>query len=117
MAAAKGNRYAAKAKRWEEALLKALARSAGSIEAGLAPIADNVVKFALAGDKDAIRELADRIDGRASQSLEVSGDVTHRHATELTDEQLLARLTELRTIGADGVMDAEAGSQEPTELH
>lgn len=46
-------------------------------------IADKLVSMAEEGDIQAIRELGDRIDGKVAQALEVSGDMTMRHAFAL----------------------------------
>lgn len=71
MAAPIGNQNAVKAKQWQKALERALARAGteGTIESGLAPIADTVVKLARAGDKDAWREIGDRLDGKPAQAI------------------------------------------------
>lgn len=37
-------------------------------------IADQLVTKAMAGDLQAVREIADRLDGKPSQQLELSGD-------------------------------------------
>jgi hypothetical protein len=76
MAAAPGNQYARKAKDWENALRRALDRyEKGEIVSGmaLAKIAEKVVEKALEGDTKAIEEIANRLDGKPSQSTEVSG--------------------------------------------
>jgi hypothetical protein len=67
-----GNRNAAKAKRWQDALVKALARfTSDEIQAGQAldKIAENVVIKALAGDKDSIMEIGNRLDGKPAQAI------------------------------------------------
>jgi len=70
MAAAVGNQYAAKAKRWQKALERALARAGdGDVDSGLNPIADQVVSAAMAGDRDAWREIGDRLDGKPAQAI------------------------------------------------
>ena len=79
MAAPLGNQNAKKAKRWQDALVKALARyesSDGKIKAGeaLDKIAEGVVIDALAGDKDARAEIGNRLDGKPHQSVGVAGD-------------------------------------------
>jgi len=75
MAAAVGNQYAKKAKAFEGAIKRALARFSGSsVEAGLDTIADQLVRTAALGEQWAIRELADRIEGRPAQSVTVAGD-------------------------------------------
>lgn len=76
MAAPKGNKNGAKAKKWEEALRTALSRAGGSIELGLAPIADIVVSLAQSGDMDAIRELSCRLDGKPTEHVHIESEVT-----------------------------------------
>lgn len=71
-----GNKNAAKAKAWADALRKALAQyEADGIPQGqaLSKIAERVVIQALAGEKDAIQEIGNRLDGKAAQSVEMSG--------------------------------------------
>lgn len=74
MAAPVGNQNAKKAKRWQDALVKALARFTtddGKIQAGQAldKIAEVVVLRALAGDKDSIAEIGNRLDGKPAQAI------------------------------------------------
>lgn len=64
-----GNQNAAKSKPWQNALRRALARKAGEVDLGLDGIADQVVADAYAGDKDAWKEIAERIDGKVAQSI------------------------------------------------
>lgn len=69
-----GNRNAAKAKRWQKALERALARSSNQdTDAGLDEIADTVVASAKSGDTQAWKEIGDRMDGKVPQGLEHSG--------------------------------------------
>lgn len=73
MGAPIGNQNASK--QWRKSLEKALARLGGSdIDSGLAMIADRVVSAAVAGDKDAWKDIADRLDGRPAQSVTLAGD-------------------------------------------
>jgi len=74
VAAPLGNQNAAKAKRWQDALNKALARYStedGKIKAGeaLDKVAETVVGKALAGDKDAWQEIGNRLDGKPAQAI------------------------------------------------
>lgn len=71
-----GNQNGARAKRWREAILRALARlSAGkNLDAGLDEAAEKLVGLALTGDKWALDHLAERVDGKAAQSVTISGD-------------------------------------------
>jgi hypothetical protein len=78
VAAPLGNQNAAKAKRWQDALNKALARYAtpdGRIKAGeaLDKIAELVVEKAIGGDKDSILEIGNRLDGKPAQAI-IGGD-------------------------------------------
>lgn len=70
-----GNKNGVKAKRWQQALERSLARVAnGTVDDGLSKVADMVVDGALGGDKDCWQEIANRIDGKAAQSLTIGGD-------------------------------------------
>jgi hypothetical protein len=67
-----GNQNAAKAKRWQDALWKALQRySTDDVPAGQAldKIAEKVVKDALTGSKDAWQEIGNRLDGKPAQII------------------------------------------------
>jgi hypothetical protein len=79
MAAPKGNNNAGKGKQWREALERALARSVKgkvkSIENGLDPIANIVVRNALNGDREAWQEIANRLDGRPVTPIAGDEDV------------------------------------------
>jgi hypothetical protein len=70
----KGNQNAAKAKDWESALRYALANYASKelkVQRGhaLKKIAAAVVEKAISGDKDAWREIGDRLDGKPAQVI------------------------------------------------
>jgi hypothetical protein len=75
MAAPLGNQNAVRAKRWQQAIQRALARASNKdIDTGLDSAADKLVALALEGDKWALEELGDRIDGKPHQSVQVDGD-------------------------------------------
>lgn len=63
-------------RRWKSALERALAREGGDsgIDGGLNRIADAVVAAAIAGDKDAWREIGDRCDGKVPQAVQHQGE-------------------------------------------
>lgn len=72
-----GNNNASKGKPWRDAIDKALKQfKTDEIKAktALFNIATKVVEKALDGDKDAIQEIGNRLDGRPAQSVEVAGD-------------------------------------------
>ena len=76
MAAPVGNQNARKAKVWEQALKRALARvSNESVDAGLDLVADKVVAAAISGDMVAIKEVAERMDGKAVATTELTADI------------------------------------------
>lgn len=64
-----GNQNAAKARRWRDAILRAISRSAGELDLGLDKAADKLVALAQRGDKWAIDHMADRIDGKVAQAI------------------------------------------------
>lgn len=61
---------------WRDALIRALARRSeeGGFAAGLDAIADQVVRLAAdEADKDAWKEIGDRLDGKPKQQTEITG--------------------------------------------
>jgi hypothetical protein len=79
MAAPVGNQNARKAKDWENALRRVLAQyenAEAKISKGeaLAKIAEQCVVQAIAGDKDARAEIANRLDGKVPQALIGGGE-------------------------------------------
>ena len=80
-------------KPWREALRRALARKAGKgngVDQSLELVANKVVELALSGDIQCIKEIGDRIDGKAHQS----STVTVKDVRTATDAELLAVLQE-----------------------
>jgi hypothetical protein len=110
MAAPKGNTYGAKSKLFEGALRKAVAQADGD---ALRKVADKLLEMAMAGEPWAVRELADRLDGKPVQQVDLQADVTTRSADELSDDEL-ARIARGGLVGA---VEAAASSQEPAGLH
>ena len=70
MAAPEGNNNYLKGRPWTEALRRIDVQSEG---AKLRKIAEKVYEMAEAGDLQAIREIAERTDGKAAQALMVTG--------------------------------------------
>ena len=65
-----GNENGKRGREWRDALRNAMAhRADGDYRKTLLKIAANVVDQALSGDKDAIREIAERTDGKATVVL------------------------------------------------
>lgn len=74
-----GNQNGAKGRRWQDALNKALARFTSveppvAVGEALDKIACLVVEKALNGDRDAIAEIGNRLDGKPAQGVTLSGD-------------------------------------------
>jgi len=116
--APKGNQNGAKGRRWFEAIDKALKQYVDKkrkIEAGQAldRIAKIVVKEALEGSFWAIEEIADRLDGKAAQSLHLTAEITD--VRELSDEQLFEQLERARR--AARTVDAPSSTPESSGVH
>lgn len=113
-----GNKNAQKGKRWLEALDKALKQytdKSKKIEAGQAldRIARMVVKEALDGAYWAIEEVGNRLDGKPSQSIDFTGEITH--VRELSDAQLLERLERARD--AAGTAEPPPSAPDTSGIH
>ena len=80
----------------------------------LAKIAQKCVEAAVEGDMQAIKEIGDRIDGKAPQSLDVT--TTHERAvSELTDAELAAIVSSRGS--SNGAVEAPAGKAKPNPIH
>jgi hypothetical protein len=78
MAAPQGNQNAVKNRPWTDALRRELAQYQGDgIKAGeaLRAIARQVVAGAIKGEKDSIKEIGERLDGKPHQSVDVDATV------------------------------------------
>lgn len=87
-----GNQNARKAKRWESAITRALAKVAdgAGVEAGLDKLASQLVRAAEAGEQWALIEIGNRLDGKPAQV--VVGDssedpIQHSHTVEWVSGQ------------------------------
>jgi hypothetical protein len=70
MAAPLGNNNATKNRQWANALQRAITQDDG---ARLRKAAEQLLDLAASGEQWAVKELADRLDGRSIQGVEVSG--------------------------------------------
>lgn len=88
MGAPVGNQNGKKAKVWEQAIKRALARYAGStVDAGLDSLAEKLIAAAAAGDPWALKEIGDRMDGKSVQQVEMDGELRTR---DISDKPLSA---------------------------
>lgn len=83
MAAPKGNNNAAKGRELSKLLQKRLSDRKKATE-----LMDALLDKALGGDMAAIKEVFDRIDGRALQSIDVAAEVSTRTVKEMSDDEL-----------------------------
>lgn len=105
MAAAKGNQYAAKERRFL-AMLQRVLDNEGDGDA-LRRIAMKVVACAEEGQSWAIQEVANRLDGKPVQQVQMDGDLTmHRTYKDLTDHDLMA-IAQRARAGAEQDGDGE----------
>ena len=79
-----GNKNGSKNRPWSEAIQRALSQyQGGDIRKGQAMrrIAEKIVERALQGDRDAWKEIGERLDGKAVQAIqaEVDAEVKIRH--------------------------------------
>ncbi len=75
-----GNNNGGKGKRWANALERALAHKYKTAENGLLEMAKIVIEAAASGEREALQEIANRMDGKPHQSsdMTLSGDLTIR---------------------------------------
>ena len=104
MAAPKGNNNASKAKVWSAAIDRAVEKRYGKdrVEA-LSMLADKLLENCEEGDMAALKELGDRLEGKAVQSTEMTFP-NGISAERLNDEQL-----------ADIATGSSAGTSEQKE--
>jgi len=95
MAAPKGNLNAAKSGTFADALRKVIAQDGGK---RLRAAAEKLMDLASDGTPWAVKELADRIDGKAFQSVQLVGDsenpleVKVRHGMDKDAVELLSKI-------------------------
>ncbi len=74
MAAPLGNKNGANGTRWARAIERALAHKYKTVDGGLLEMAKVIVEAAAAGERDALKEIGERMDGKAPQALQLTGD-------------------------------------------
>ena len=94
-----------------EAIIRALEKGGKSPEEALIPMAEKFVAQAEAGDVASFREIADRLDGKPSQQVEMT--VARAPAPELTEDEL----KRIATGGSSGTALPASGKALPTGVH
>lgn len=99
-----GNDNATRGKEWRQSLTRAMAIRSNGLgwRATLDNIALNLIDAALNKQEWAIIEVGNRIDGKPTQAVEHAGVPI----TELTREQLIARLANIHTDATAATDDA-----------
>lgn len=75
--APKGNQFAAKDKLFRNAILNCLDQHPEGRMAAMMEIAKPLIELAKSGDIGAAKEIVDRVDGKAHQSVEMDASLTH----------------------------------------
>lgn len=74
MGAPLGNKNAEKARRFQKAMERVLARKYGDVDTGYEAIAKIYIELAEAKDPNLIKDIADRVDGKPRQQIEAVDD-------------------------------------------
>jgi hypothetical protein len=107
MAFTKGNQLGAKSRLFDGALKRAIAQDDGQ---RLRLAAEKLLDLASTGEAWAIKELADRLDGKAQQNVSVE----RKNVSDLSLSELAA---ELATAIAGGSSEPADGAEQPSQVH
>jgi hypothetical protein len=101
MGAPTGNQNAAKARVWTAAIERAMeTKSRLEGKAILDEAAGKLVELALAGDLSALKELGDRLEGKAAQGITLAGSLSVKTKKELSDDELASIIAAGGSAGA-----------------
>ena len=113
MAAPKGNKYATKAKEWTDAIRRAIRQEYGmEWQEALREAALPLVRAAKSGDLAALKEIGDRLEGKAHQTSEVTITKTTSLRDLPTDE-----LANIALGRGEGTSAETGGDQEHSAIH
>ena len=93
MAAPQGNTNAAKAKIWSDAIRKAVMRPIANDpekRKKIDKLAETIVEAGLTGDIAALKEIGDRLEGKAAQTIQGNIGIT-----DLSEEEIDRRIEQL----------------------
>lgn len=94
-----------------EAILKALEKGGKPPEEALVPMAEKMIAQAQDGDVASFREIADRLDGKPSQQIDMA--VSRAPAPELTEDEL----KRIATGGSTRAALPKPGEEELSKVH
>jgi len=84
-----GNDNGSKNLPWRDAINRALARYAeGDKDGGLNKLADKLITKCEEGDLAALKEMGDRVEGKAAQAINIGGQEDNKLTIELITEYL-----------------------------
>lgn len=106
MAFEKGNQLGAKSRMFDGALKRAIAQDDGK---RLREAAEKLLSLAASGEAWAIKELADRLDGKAQQNVSVE----RKNASDLTLSELVSEMAGI----ASGGEEATGSAEQPPAVH
>ena len=110
-----GNRNAASGRPWKAAIEFALKKHKKNGRHILQEIAERVIDLAVSGDKDAIREIADRLDGRPTTQIDmgvtVSDSISRQFELAEARRRSARGLREIKTV--DGATILVDGNDRP----
>jgi hypothetical protein len=107
MGAPKGNDNASKGRMFFRALNRAIVQEDGL---RLRQAAEKLLDLAAAGEPWAVKELADRLDGKATQVIDAT---VNRRAQELTDDEL----ADIASGSSAGAAEEAEGAGQSSGLH
>lgn len=88
--APEGNKNAANAKAFTQSLKRVMAHSDGSATKGMEKVAKKLYEAACEGEQWAIKEFADRIEGKPAQTIAGDPDAPLKHEHTVTEVLLRA---------------------------
>ena len=94
-----------------EAIIRSLEKGGQSPEEALMPMAEKIIAQAVAGDVASFREIADRLDGKPSQQVDMT--VTRGEPKELSEDEL----KRIASSGGTGITLPIGGKKIPSEIH
>ena len=108
MSAPLGNNNASKAKVWSAAIERALdKRSRGDRKKALDELAEQLLLKCEAGDMIALRELGDRLEGKANQSVDTRITHVETPGRNVDDQELSGIVASGSSSGTTGETDSQ----------
>jgi hypothetical protein len=94
-----------------EAIIKALEKGGQNPEDALIPMAEKMIAQAQGGDVASFREIADRLDGKPSQQVDMT--VTRGEPKELSEDEL----KRIAASSSAGIALPHSSTAKPSEVH